>query len=121
MEYIWSVIALQNCLETCFLLIRFLSEKTDMLFYYFTMTVSLIVILKEWERTRVLEPLGSVYLRECVCVCVCTRIMYVYVWKSYFGGSHDGLFPPFSFLSYFFLFIEHEWNKRYKLFFEVAF
>ena len=75
MEYIWSVIALQNCLETCFLLIRFLSEKTDMLFYYFTMTVSLIVILKEWERTRVLEPLGSVYLRECVCVCVCARAL----------------------------------------------
>ena len=36
------------------------------------MTVSLIVIPKECERTRVLEPLGSVYLKEGVCVhCVC--------------------------------------------------
>lgn len=43
-----------------------------MFFYYFTMTVSLIVILKECERTGVLEPPGSVYLGS-VCVCVlCT-------------------------------------------------
>ena len=37
------------------------------------MTVSLIVIRKEFERTRVLEPLGSVYLREGVCV-RCVRV-----------------------------------------------
>ena len=51
-------------------------------FYYFTMTVSLIVTLKEYGRTRVLEPLGSVYLRECVCVCalctcMCGRVILV--------------------------------------------
>lgn len=52
-----------------------------MFFYYFTMTVSLIVILKECERTGVLEPPGSVYLGS-VCVCVA----YVYERESYFGG-----------------------------------
>ena len=78
MEYIWSVIALQNCLETCFLLIRFLSEKTDMLFYYFTMTVSLIVILKGVGENKSAGAPRKCVL-EGVCVCVCVHAHYVCV------------------------------------------
>ena len=52
-------------------------------FYYFTMTASLIVTLKEYGRTRVLEPLGSVYLRECVCVrCVHVCVGELFWWVT---------------------------------------
>lgn len=51
-----------------------------MFFYYFTMTVSLIVILKECERTGVLEPREVCTWGVCVCVlrtCMSGRVILV--------------------------------------------